>query len=137
MLSGWGWRYRNGVAEFHHALDFAGEFTVLAAGDGHVQQNYWSDLFGWTVVIQHTRTLRTRYAHGARQSPRRVRSKITAGDPIYTSGSTGASTGKHLHFEVWVWTLTKGWHRVDPTPYLTAPKPPTNTLERKRRTWLG
>jgi len=33
-------------------------------------------------------------------------------------GSTGASTGPHLHFEMWTAHWFDGGHRFDPLPYL-------------------
>lgn len=123
ISSPYGLRVIDGVEVMHNGIDWAGAFPVLAAGDGHIQQNVWDDLFGWLVVIQHTRTLRTRYAHGEHRSPLFPRTPVKAGQVLYTSGSTGYSTGAHLHFEVWVWTVLRGWHRVDPTPYLPAERP--------------
>lgn len=111
-----------GKWETHNGIDAGGTFPVLAAGDGHVHQNQWSNTFGWFLVIQHTRTLRTRYCHGRERSPLFPRAQVRARDDLFTSGSTGMSTAPHLHWEVWLWTPLKGWHRVDPNPYLaTAP----------------
>lgn len=108
--------------EKHHGLDWGGEFPVLAADRGLVILNYYSPLFGWVVLIEHSKTLRTKYAHGAHQSPLKRGRQVARRQVVYVSGSTGMSTGKHLHFEVH--ELVDGvWQRVDPAPYLQPRKP--------------
>ena len=47
--------------------------------------------------------------------------RVAAGDQLAQVGSTGASSGPHLHFEVWVggW-YAKGGAPIDPLPLLEA-----------------
>ncbi len=47
---------------------------------------------------------------------------VAAGAPICGVGTTGASSGPHLHFEIWVggWRVNKDSRFVDPLPQLKA-----------------
>ena len=110
VSSGYGWRtYWNGyryVSEFHMGTDIAcpdgtpvvaaDGGTVIAAGDG---VEHWS--YGVSVLIKHSDSLYTRYAHLQRGSLLvSVGSKVSKGQQIARSNSTGNITGPHLHFEV-------------------------------------
>jgi hypothetical protein len=73
--------------------------------------------YGLQVVVDHGivngQRLFTRYAHLASTSVTRG-DKVTKGQKLGILGNTGASTGAHLHFEVYTDTGT----RLDPCKYL-------------------
>ena len=118
-----------GKWKLHGGIDFAGTFTVLAAGDGTVVSHAFDATgLGWYVGIEHTPTLRTYYGHGENRARISVGQPISEHDPIYTSGETGLATGPHLHFEVRVRNWLGIWVRVNPAPYLTAPPAPKPSL---------
>lgn len=72
---------------------------VVAAAEGIVERAYYSESYGYNVLVSHGNGLETRYAHLSRlnvSSGEYVKQKQVLG----LSGSTGDSTGPHLHFEV-------------------------------------
>ena len=102
-------------SEFHTGQDFAAPCgsRVLAAAAGTVTYTKWHPGGGgWRVEVTHPRGLKTTYNHlesfaSAEGQP------VNRGDLIAYSGTTGASTGCHLHFEVWL-----GGKLTDPAPWL-------------------
>lgn len=109
----------------HNGQDFGGTFPVLSASAGTVKVSaYNAGGFGHYVIIEHSPTLRTLYAHGVRPSIYRAGAALNAGAVVFTSGSTGRSTGPHLHFEVHERNRFGVFTPVDPAPYLR-PAPPT------------
>ena len=104
----------------HWGIDIAGAFgtPVAAAGDGVVAAVGWDpDGYGHYVVLAHSGGWQTLYAHlqppdrsGARLS---LNDSVRRGDPVGGLGSSGASTGPHLHFEMW-----RDGSQVDPTRIL-------------------
>ncbi len=124
VTSPYGWR-RHPVTlkpRMHNGIDFGGVFPVLAAAPGTLVSNRYDAELGWVVTIEHTKTLRTQYAHGAHRSPWQVGSSVERGAFVFLSGETGLTTGPHLHFAVWV-RRALVWMRVDPAPYLLQPAP--------------
>lgn len=111
---------RNGycTSSGHRGLDFgAGCGSPLyAAGAGTVVFAGWSGAWGNYIKIQHGDGSITAYAHimngGYNVS---YGQRVRAGQVIAYAGTTGASTGCHLHFEVYI-----GGVRVDPAPFLRA-----------------
>lgn len=86
---------------------------VMAAADGVVEKAYYSDSYGYNVLIMHGNGLETRYAHLSSlsvTSGQKVKKKQTIG----LSGTTGNSTGPHLHFEV-----IKYGEKVNPLKYVS------------------
>jgi murein DD-endopeptidase MepM/ murein hydrolase activator NlpD len=87
--------------KYHRGIDIAAPegMPVQAALGGRVVFSGYASGYGNTVVVEHGRGYRTRYAHLGSMAVRK-------GDIIKTEqvlgsvGSTGRSTGPHLHFEV-------------------------------------
>jgi murein DD-endopeptidase MepM/ murein hydrolase activator NlpD len=93
-------------AHFHQGIDIvAAEGTaVRASGDGIVITCGWNWADGadpaWIVVIAHSQSLETWYAHMQPNCPVRQGSRVRAGQIIGHEGNTGHSTGAHLHWAV-------------------------------------
>ena len=91
------------VGKMHRGIDYAGQFNVIAAGDGIVTKVSYNGNKktggGHVVIIKHADDLYTVYYHGRERTRLNVGDRVKAGDFIYVSGTTGASTGNHLHFE--------------------------------------
>lgn len=90
-----------GLNDFHNGVDFAAPVgtAVLAPADGTVQSVFKTDTGGNQIVIKHTPTLSTGYAHLDTVLVS-VGQKVKQGQKIATVGKTGAVTGPHLHFVV-------------------------------------
>lgn len=97
----------NGTWGFHYGLDMAAlrGTHVCAVGDGLVTEARFSQGYGNTVVITHSRKYRTRYAH-LDKIVVKIGQKVKNRELIGVVGSTGLvwkSRGRdpsHLHFEV-------------------------------------
>lgn len=107
-----------GKVKFHSGIDIAarvGTF-VYATADGIIQKvniGNSSGGYGNFILIKHSNTYSTKYAHLARYYQVYVGKKIKKGDIIGFVGTTGRSTGNHLHYEV-----IKNGARIDPAPFL-------------------
>jgi murein DD-endopeptidase MepM/ murein hydrolase activator NlpD len=95
----------SGYTRLHKGTDFAAPTgtPVYAAGHGTIERASRYGGYGNYVRIRHANGYKTAYAHLSRygrgiKSGRRVRQ----GDVIGYVGSTGASTGPHLHYEVYI-----------------------------------
>ncbi len=91
---------------FHYGLDMAAHkgTPVYAAGDGTVIEAQYVKGYGNTIVIAHSRTLKTRYAH-LDKILIQVADKVKKGKMIGKVGDTGfvrkqGKDASHLHFEV-------------------------------------
>ncbi|MBI5211796.1 MAG: M23 family metallopeptidase [Nitrospirae bacterium] len=93
---------KNGVVEFHSALDIAASTgtPIKATADGIVSFSGWSAGNGNLVVIEHGFGFSTFYAHNSSNAVS-VGQKVKRGNTIAHIGSTGNTTGPHLHYEVW------------------------------------
>lgn len=93
-----------GYTKMHQGIDFgAGMGTpVLAAGDGVVvEARRWGGYGNW-VRIRHADGWETGYAHLSRYAKGlKPGQRVSQGQVIAYVGSTGASTGPHLHYEIW------------------------------------
>lgn len=100
----------SGEYSMHNGLDIAADkgSDILAAYDGTVTSEGYSNSYGYYVIISHNETIRTLYAHCSKLLVGEG-DTVKKGDRIATVGSTGRSTGPHLHFEVRV-----GGYRIDP-----------------------
>ncbi|WP_405372213.1 MULTISPECIES: peptidoglycan DD-metalloendopeptidase family protein [unclassified Microbacterium] len=102
----------------HRGIDFGSGCgsPIYAAASGTVIFAGLSGAWGNYVQIRHSNGIVTAYAHimsgGYNVS---YGQRVRAGQVIAYTGSTGASTGCHIHFEVW-----SGGVRIDPAPYLRA-----------------
>ncbi len=88
---------------FHCGLDMIAKngANVYASANGLVVFAGKKPGYGNVVEIQHSKTLKTLYAHLAKISVKKGRT-IARGKAVGVQGSTGATTGDHLHFEIWV-----------------------------------
>ena len=96
----------NGCEHFHNGIDLVAPYgaPVLASGDGIVVYIGWNWADGldpaWIVIVAHSESLRTWYAHLLPKRPVDVGDVVKAGDIIGYEGNTGNSTGAHLHWMV-------------------------------------
>ena len=74
---------------------------VRAAAEGVVELAYFSESYGYNILINHNNGFKTRYAHLSEVKVSKGE-KVEQSQVIALSGSTGFSTGPHLHFEVHV-----------------------------------
>lgn len=72
---------------------------VKAAEKGLVELAYYSESYGYNVLVRHSKKTETRYAHMSELFVSKGE-EIVRGQVLGLSGSTGDSTGPHLHFEV-------------------------------------
>jgi murein DD-endopeptidase MepM/ murein hydrolase activator NlpD len=107
--TGFAWEPRVGnCRHFHRGIDVVAPMgtPVRASGAGTVVYIGWNYADGydpaWIVVIAHSTSLTTWYAHMLPRHPNGIRSgsKIRAGQIIGYEGNTGHSTGAHLHWAV-------------------------------------
>lgn len=85
---------------------------VVASADGIVEKAYYSDSYGYNVLVNHGNGMETRYAHLSSLSVK-TGERVKQNQLLGLSGSTGQSTGPHLHFEV-----IKNGRRVNPLIYV-------------------
>jgi murein DD-endopeptidase MepM/ murein hydrolase activator NlpD len=96
----------HGCAHFHNGIDLVAPFgsKVKASAAGEVVYVGWNWADGgdpaWIVVIAHSATLKTWYAHMQPKRPVDVGTWVNKGTVIGYEGSTGNSTGAHLHWMV-------------------------------------
>ncbi|MGC2310223.1 MAG: M23 family metallopeptidase [Candidatus Babeliaceae bacterium] len=100
----------NGTWRFHTGIDMAAirGTSVKAAAAGHVVEAYYDKGYGNTVLIMHSRSVKTRYAHLAKIVVV-AGQKVETGQMIGTVGNTGHTYShkrghdtSHLHFEIHV-----------------------------------
>lgn len=96
-----------GCKKFHYGTDFAGmkASQIYAAAYGSVISVERVNGYGNTVVIEHGKQLRTRYAHLSKVLVD-IGESVIRGQKVGIQGKTGTATSEHLHFEV----LFKGQH---------------------------
>jgi murein DD-endopeptidase MepM/ murein hydrolase activator NlpD len=107
--TGFSWEPRLGnCRHFHRGIDVVASSgtPVRASGAGTVVYIGWNYADGWDpawiVVIAHSQSLQTWYAHMRPSHPNGIRSgsHVRAGQIIGYEGNTGHSTGAHLHWAV-------------------------------------
>jgi murein DD-endopeptidase MepM/ murein hydrolase activator NlpD len=107
--TGFSWEPRLGnCRHFHRGVDVVATIgtPVRASGAGTIVYIGWNYADGWDpawiVVIAHSQSLQTWYAHMTPSHPNGIRSgsHVRAGQIIGYEGNTGHSTGAHLHWAV-------------------------------------
>lgn len=120
--TGFGWEPTIGNCQgFHQGIDIVAPYgtPVRAAGSGRVAYVGWNYADGadpaWIVIIAHSQSLETWYAHMQDRAPSGIRAgaRVEAGQIIGWEGNTGRSTGAHLH-----WAVRRNRAFVNPGPYL-------------------
>ncbi len=100
----------------HFGIDLAvSEGTqVRAVGEGYVVLADWTQKGGYTVAVQHSDGYLSVYKHNKRLL-KQTGDRVEAREALAVSGNSGeATTGPHLHFELWRNGLAQ-----DPRPYVT------------------
>ncbi|MBT0652728.1 M23 family metallopeptidase [Geomobilimonas luticola] len=118
VSSGFGMREHPlyGGRKFHTGIDITlSKGTPLhATADGVVSFAGRNAGNGNIVVIEHGYGFSSVYAHNSKNLARPGQT-VKRGEVIAHSGSTGASTGPHVHYEVW-----KNGQSVNPKPFIEA-----------------
>ena len=85
----------------HSGVDMAANYgdEILASLAGTVEDAGYEASYGNYVIIKHSSSLKTVYAHCSSLKVEKGET-VKAGQVIALVGSTGRSTGPHLHFEV-------------------------------------
>jgi len=88
-------------AEFHSGVDIENEAgtPIEAPSDGIVISTGYQGGYGYTVIIKHSETVTSRYAH-LREILVTEGEAVKRGDIIGTMGNSGRATGCHLHYEI-------------------------------------
>ncbi|MEI8320816.1 MAG: peptidoglycan DD-metalloendopeptidase family protein [Alphaproteobacteria bacterium] len=92
-----------GFSKMHKGIDFRARTgtPIMSAGDGFVKKIGYLGSYGNYILIQHSATYSTAYAHLSRYaSNMRKGTHVKQGDVIGYVGATGRATGPHLHYEV-------------------------------------
>nr|WP_246187601.1 M23 family metallopeptidase [Ornithinibacillus caprae] len=98
----------------HSGIDVRGSIgtPVYAAADGTVTKAEYYGGYGNTIMIRHSDTYQTIYAHLSEINVDQGET-VKKGETIGSIGSTGRSTGPHLHYEI-----IKDNEPVDPKTYI-------------------
>lgn len=126
-------KYRAG---YHNGIDLVGTGysldyivahsagTVVSVRKDYATQDKTGNSYGNYVKIKHDNGYYTLYAHMKYGSVIvNVGDRVSQGQVIGYMGATGHSTGAHLHFEV----RNQNDTRIDPTSYIDANLPSTNS----------
>lgn len=94
----------HGHAARHIGVDMDGDSgdAVFAVASGRVRDAGWHEGYGWRVRLDHGYGMETVYAHLQGEPFVAEGAWVLEGEEIGHVGSTGASTGSHLHWELWV-----------------------------------
>ncbi|MCC6436440.1 MAG: M23 family metallopeptidase [Acidimicrobiales bacterium] len=103
-----------GYSRLHAGTDIGASYgsPIWASKGGEVILAGWNGGYGNCVIIAHEGGLSTLYGHMSELAVSEGQ-RVGQGEVIGWVGSTGASTGPHLHFEVWV-----GGSATDPMNFL-------------------
>ena len=107
-----------GYRKMHQGMDFAAGMgtPVIAPADGVVvEARRWGGYGNW-LRIRHANGLESGYGHLSRYgSGIRAGQRVSQGQTVAFVGSTGASTGPHLHYEIW-----RNGQRINPAGIRTS-----------------
>jgi murein DD-endopeptidase MepM/ murein hydrolase activator NlpD len=109
----------HGCAHYHNGIDLVAPSgtAVRAAAAGTVVYIGWNWADGadpaWIVIIAHSGSLRTWYAHMQPKRPVSVGQSVKKGQVIGYEGATGHATGPHLH-----WMVEQNHDFVNPRKFL-------------------
>jgi murein DD-endopeptidase MepM/ murein hydrolase activator NlpD len=112
---------RNGHSHGGQDVSAASGTPLVAVTNGRVTQvRYQAGGAGYYVVIQGDDRYDYVYMHLRESASSWVSpgQRVRVGHQLGRVGSTGASTGPHLHFEMWTPHWFDGGHRIDPLPAL-------------------
>jgi murein DD-endopeptidase MepM/ murein hydrolase activator NlpD len=105
--TGFSWEPPYGsCAHYHQGIDLVAPYgtAVRASGAGRVLYCGWNYADGadpaWIVIIAHSSSLTSWYAHMIPGCPAGAGSVVSTGEVIGHEGSTGHSTGAHLHWMI-------------------------------------
>ena len=108
----------SGFRKMHQGTDYAAVTgtPVVAPADGViVEARRWGGYGNW-LRIRHANGLETGYGHLSRYgSGIRAGQRVSQGQVVAYVGTTGASTGPHLHYEIW-----RGGQRINPSGIRTS-----------------
>ena len=98
----------------HHAIDIGARTgtPIYAPISGRVVKAGWSTGYGYNVVIDNGRGIKTRTAHASKLYVKQGQ-LVKQGEVVAAVGSTGWSTGPHIHFEIMINGV-----KVNPLNYL-------------------
>jgi murein DD-endopeptidase MepM/ murein hydrolase activator NlpD len=105
----------------HQGQDIAaarGTKLVAVHGGKVAFRQYQAGGAGHYLVIHGSDRLDSVYMHMPRAGTVSPGDRVLTGEMIGRVGSTGASTGPHLHFELWTRHWYDGGHPFDPLPRL-------------------
>ena len=90
-------------SRMHQGVDFGVPMgtPIKAAASGKVTFVGWHGGHGNYVMLAHSKTLSTAYAHMSKFAVKPGQ-QVVQGQVIGFVGSTGLSTGPHLHYETWL-----------------------------------
>jgi len=110
----------------HQGIDIAAPWgtPIYSAAEGMVVHSGWVGGYGQSLLVDHGKGYKTRYAHCSKLLVRKGQ-RVKSGQMIAKVGSSGHSTGPHLHFEV----LLHGIHK-NPGRYFRL-TPPFTPLSKK------
>jgi murein DD-endopeptidase MepM/ murein hydrolase activator NlpD len=108
----------SGFRKMHQGLDYAAATgtPIIAPADGVVvEARRWGGYGNW-LRIRHSNGLETGYAHLSRYGAGiRPGQRVSQGQVVAYVGNTGASTGPHLHYEIW-----RNGQRINPASVRTS-----------------
>lgn len=111
---------RPGFWNDHIGIDWskAPGTPIIAAASGTVIGNLFTSLKGHQLVVRDDEGRIHRYHMLLEKSPKKVGERVLEGTQIGRAGSSGsASTGDHLHYELWI-----NGRPIDPYLYVTTGK---------------
>jgi hypothetical protein len=93
---------------------------IKSIGPGVVIASGWTASWGWRVIVQHPNGHWSGYAHMYVEPSVEVDQVVAAGTTLGGIGSTGDSTGNHLHFAIWSYTVDD---YIDPNDFMAEYNP--------------